>query len=401
MTSRALLCIAVCAVGCGGDPAPGTSDVDLGSTSPDQGPSADAMAPSGPDGDVESDATAPSGPDGDVEPDAMAPSGPDGDVEPDATPIRRPHPAGDHDFTLEMDDAMLGQTVQRTYSVYVPASYTGDTPTAMILNLHGGRGSAASSKLSSQMNIASDAEGYIVVYPEAVEDPRWGRRWSNGDRADPNKMGTGEDTRFLGLMIDALEARLHIDPAQIFVTGISNGGMMTYRLGCEMSDRIAAIAPVATSRMVDPCTPSKPISVIHFHGKADDFIPYEGGPSRDALPLAFRLSDDFLTPTEAITPFVSNRACPLDANGDPTTTILFTVPDPTADEPHAQCIGYGPCDAQSQAVLCTMKDGGHTWPGGEHSSQAPRFRALVGPISPHLNATEMMWEFFQRHPLTD
>ncbi len=389
-------------VGCGDDAK--SADPDMGA------PAADAMVPVDPDGSGPSDASISSdvGGAGAADAmgpiDAMGPTDPDGGAEPDAVASpARPHAPGDHDFTLEMDDAMLGRMVVRTYSVHIPASYTGDSPTALLMNLHGGRGSAETARVGSQLDAGSDTNGYIVVYPEAVEDPESGRRWNNGPRpVEPQKEGTGEDVRFIALMLDALEGLLNIDSDRIFVTGISNGGMMSYRLGCEMSDRIAAIAPIATTRMVDPCIPAKPISVIHFHGLLDHFIPFAGGPSDESLRAAFRLLDDLMSNAEAISAFVSGRGCPTGDDGAPATTVSHTVEDAAnADDPHAQCVTYGPCDAESEVVVCTMRDGGHTWPGGAHGSDSPLVHRIVGEISPHIDASEMMWAFFQRHPLTD
>ena len=374
--------IACLLIACGKDPQPSTSDLDMGGDQLDMAAIDEDM--------------------GHTFDDAMHPT-PDLGVEADAMPGARPYPAGDHDFTLEMNDELLGITVERTYEVHIPASYNGDTPTALILNFHGGRGSAENSRTSSQLDTDSDAEGFIVVYPEAYETEEYGRRWNNGPRAvEPEKQGHGDDMRFVSLMLDELETLLNIDPARIFVTGISNGGMMAYRIGCEMSDRIAAIAPIATTRLIDPCTPDKPISVMHFHGMQDRLIRYEGGPSDETLLPAFRLLDDLPSTEESISAFYSNRNCPTGEGANPEGNVVHTVPDEdNPDEPHAQCVAYGPCDAESEVILCTMKDGGHTWPGGAHGSESRLVQMVSGEVSPHIDANAMMWAFFQRHPLTD
>jgi len=303
--------------------------------------------------------------------------------------------AGDHAFTITHDG------VERHYFVHVPASYNGTQPTAVVINLHGGGGSAETARAGSRMDASSDADGYIVVYPEALAGAAGGAKWNNGPREDENDQGLGDDVGFIEAMIDALDLDFAIAADRIFTTGISNGGMMAYRLACELSDRIAAAAPIASQRMVDPCSPDRPISVLHFHGLDDGLVRYEGGPSDlsnlegevgaiclNLLQNHVALPDDLLSTDQSISTFLDRNACP-------DSPVTATHGD------NAETHTYGPCQSGSEVVVCTMANAGHTWPGGAHEVEGECLLAAVGSISADINANVMMWEFFQRHPLTE
>jgi polyhydroxybutyrate depolymerase len=302
--------------------------------------------------------------------------------------------AGDHAFSLSHGG------LPRDYFVHVPPSYDGSHATAVIINLHGGTGSAETAKAGSQMDASADAAGYLVVYPEAREVGAFNKKkWNNGPRAETKDQGVADDVGFVAAMLDALATDFAVDTKRIFATGISNGGMMAYRLACELSDRIAAAAPIASQRMVDPCTPSRPISVIHFHGLEDGLVPHAGGPSSsDGLGLepgsgcpilftAMALADDMMSAESSIGAFATRNNCP-------------GTPSSISHGAQAECRSYGPCDSDSAVVLCTMADSGHTWPGGAYEADFSCFVPIVGAISQDINANNMMWTFFQEHPLT-
>src|SRR5262245_18435976 len=82
---------------------------------------------------------------------------------------------------------------------------------------------------------------------------------------------------FISTLISTLVAERNVAPARVYATGISNGGIMVYRLACELSDKVAAIAPVAAALMFDSCRPKRPVSVMMFHGSEDKAVPSEGG----------------------------------------------------------------------------------------------------------------------------
>jgi len=127
----------------------------------------------------------------------------------------------------------------------------------------------------SQWNSIADREGFIVVYPSGTGFPK---RW----QAFPQEpRDSSKDVIFIADLIDSLSAQYNIDPARIYVNGFSNGGGMTFLLGCELADRIAATGTVAGAFVLpfEECAPSRPMPLIAFHGTADPIVPFLGGPS--------------------------------------------------------------------------------------------------------------------------
>ena len=159
-----------------------------------------------------------------------------------------------------------------------------------------------------------------------------------------------DDVKFIGALLDDLRTVVNIDPKRVFATGISNGGMMCYRLSAEMSDRIAAIAPIAGTLCLDDCHPTRPVPVLHFHGTEDKLVPYDGGRSA-ARDLLHCKSVD-----ETIQTWAKIDGCPQ----KPTIEALANkVDDGTKVVRHT----FGPGTDGSEVILIEIKGGGHTWPG--------------------------------------
>ena len=174
-------------------------------------------------------------------------------------------------------ETIRADTVDRTYRVHRPATLA-DNP-GLVVVLHGSFGGAFQAETTTGFDVEADRLGWIAVYPDGVADgwdafgsgPTWG------------KHPGADDVVFIRQMIDVFLARDHVDPDRVYVTGHSRGGMMSYRLGCELSGLVAAIAPVsgnmaAASGSADvSCAPTNPISVLATHGTADGTIPMAGG----------------------------------------------------------------------------------------------------------------------------
>jgi len=255
--------------------------------------------------------------------------------------------------------------VTRTFAVHVPASYDPIRRTPLILNFHGYSSYSWQQELFSKMTEKSDAEGFIVVYPQGTgSTPGWNAGACCGDAATSGV----DDVGFVGAMLDRLEADLCIDSHRVFSTGMSNGGFLSHRLACEMADRIAAVAPVAGVLGIPDCAPSRPIAVMHFHGTADTVIPYDGDPSSGFAPVV-----------ETWEGWTARDQC-TDA-----ATVSFEMGD-------SRCEAHSACEGGVETILCTVENGGHTWPGG---LAVP----ALGYTTTDLSATDAMWEFFQRHPL--
>jgi polyhydroxybutyrate depolymerase len=250
----------------------------------------------------------------------------------------------------------------RRYKLHVPAGYAG-TPTPLVFDLHGYSESAGQQRALTSMTAKADAEGFVVVHPEGLG---FLQGWNAGTCCN----GEDDDVDLVRTLIDALSDELCIDPKRVYSTGLSNGGAMSHRLACELSDRIAAIAPVAGTPVMtmDNCQPTRPVSVLHFHGTADAIVPYNGNalfgvPSVDAT----------------IERWTQIDGC----TGSPATTF---------DQGDVTCTTRSGCDAGSAVTLCRVDGGGHTWPGGQP-------RPLYGHTTDDIDATDAIWSFFVAHPM--
>ncbi len=154
-------------------------------------------------------------------------------------------------------------------------------------------------------------------------------------------------------MLDEIESNYNINTKMVYVAGISNGGYMTYRVACEMSDRVAAAAPIAGSVLVPNCRPSRQISLITFHGSADPLVPYNGGPAIDSVPEWAKNRDNVPSVQYSTSLFLKNDTCPSKSKE-------------TYNKGDETCETYSPCAAGSEVGICTIDGGGHTWPGGQY-----------------------------------
>lgn len=287
----------------------------------------------------------------------------------------RPLESGYHERKLQMDDR------ERIYFIYVPASYNNNGPTPMVLNLHGGGGTPKAQRHTSMMTKVSDREGFIVVYPQGTN--RRGKiipgyTWNAGACCGWAQKHEIDDTAFIGALIDDLRKLINIDEKRIYATGHSNGAMMCYRMACELSDRIAAIAPVSGPMQMKGCRPSRPVPIMHFHGTDDPFVPFEGGKGPRSLPGQFFASVD-----ETIKFW-------LEVNG------IDSIKPKASRKGNAVKSYFGPGTNGAEVVLWRLEGGGHTWPGGQFGFFKEK---TLGLMNTDISASNLMWEFFRRHSL--
>ncbi len=285
--------------------------------------------------------------------------------------------------------SLMHQGLERTCDVHVPVSYNGKTAVPVVMVFHGGGGNAGNVREQSGMNAKADREGFIVVYPQGTGKKRFGKMqgsWNSG------KAGGGEaykqnidDVGFINRMLDQLEAKFNIDKDRIYSTGISMGGMISYRLACESSERIAAIAPVSTALVTEPCMPKRPVPVMHFQGTADRLIPYQGGKSDATLPKKVVVGGSYPSTKEVIGFWTAEDQCPAKSRV-------------TYQKGEATCETYGPCAGNAEVILCTIRGGGHTWPGTKEEIKKSWLNKILGKTTEDISATDAMWEFFKRHP---
>lgn len=262
---------------------------------------------------------------------------------------------------VDSDWTIVSGGIERNLQVHVPAQYDPTAPTPLVLNFHGFTSNASQQRLLSRMDAKADTEGFIAVYPNGTGSPQsWNADVCCGD-AQQNQI---DDVQFVRDMLSELENRLCIDTTRIYATGMSNGGFMSHRLACELSDRIAAIAPVAGHALQLTCDPTRPVPVAHFHGDLDTVVPYAGSAGLGFPPVP-----------DSIAAWAERNGC------SSTTQEVFQEGD-------SLCVEYSTCPAGGEVILCTVEDGGHTWPGGV---PVP----TLGKTTSDLSATDFMWEFFQ------
>jgi len=316
------------------------------------------------------------------EPDGVAP--PPGVTVPSSGSVFPDVASGNYSKTFTHDG------IEREYLVHVPLGYDADVATPLVLNLHGGGGLIESAQKGSRMEESSDESGYIVVFPQSHTSVDGGRRWNNGvNTREQDKQGTADDIGFLGRVLDEVEAGYNVDSNRIFATGISNGGSMTYRIACAMADRIAAVAVVSGYLIGDDCHPARPISLLHFHGLADPLVTFDAGPTPPGAPVPKKMKNPggiYMPVPETIDYFADLNSCSTNAKA-------------TFQKGAALCTTHSSCAQDSEVTLCTISDGGHTWPGGAHPVDGSGYKAIVGKLSTDISANDVMWEFFKRHPL--
>jgi polyhydroxybutyrate depolymerase len=268
----------------------------------------------------------------------------------------------------------------RTYRIHVPALL--GTRVALVVALHGGGGTAAATVKMTGFDAEADRERFIVIYPNGTDHPRplmnlVGKpgflTWNAGNCCGYALENHVDDVGFIRAAVKQVENRYPIDPKRIYATGISNGGMMAYTMACEASDMFAAVG-IVSGIIADPsCKPSQPVSVIHFHGSADQNIPINGGVGSKAF-----IKDKRPPVQDSIDFWVQADGC-------------NTKPQ-ESNAPGLDIKSYDGCRANTAVIYYIIQDGGHSWPGGD------RLSALLDPPSQAISATDVMWRFFAAHP---
>ncbi|MEM6366168.1 MAG: PHB depolymerase family esterase, partial [Planctomycetota bacterium] len=247
--------------------------------------------------------------------------------------------------------------LQRRYRIHVPVSYDGTEATPVVIAFHGGGGNPESMILLSGLNEKSDEAGFIVVYPygSGRQSDR-GLTFNGGECCGYAMNRDVDDVGFVDAILDDLQSVANIDPDRIYATGISNGGIMTYLVASELSDRIAAIAPVGGPMMTDDCHPTRPVSVMHFHGTGDELAPFGGGKGKGSPGIPAFLRPEFRSVEFTMQNWIHANGC----NPEPT---IEQLPDIADDGMRVTRKTWSGGRQESEVVLLEIKNGGHTWPG--------------------------------------
>ncbi len=292
---------------------------------------------------------------------------------------------------LETTDSEVMQMafggLTRSYRLHLPDAYDSTSKFyPLVLVLHGGFGDGEKIEQTSGMSEKADQEGFIAVYPDGTGLLKEMYAWNVGFCCGNAYEEDVDDVGFIYALISELENNYNIDSEKIYIAGFSNGGMMTYRLGAEFSDMIASIAVVSgagggkytedSTRYVMP-EPKDTVSVIHFHGMADDIVPYEGGvPGRPVSGEAY----SYISVNESLDHWIQYNECITDATEEIIADGNITIQT------------YSGGRNSTEVILYTILDGTHSWPGSQgdvNSEEIPNY---------DISATDLMWDFFVSHP---
>ncbi|MFN6052976.1 MAG: alpha/beta hydrolase family esterase [Planctomycetia bacterium] len=279
---------------------------------------------------------------------------------------------GDHQRTLEVGG------LKRSYVIHVPKTYMRGKPTPVVLALHGAAMNGPMMVWFSGLSKKSDEAGFLVVYPSGTGTGPF-LTWNAGGFKGKMSEDRPDDVTFISNLLDDLGTMVTVDAKRVYACGMSNGGMMCYRLAAELSERIAAIAPVAGTIAIGESKPSRPVPVMHVHGSKDQVVPFEI--RKDNRPPFMQLKGVM----ESIDVWVKINGC----EDMPRTETISSDP---SDMKVTQTV-YGGGKNGTEVVLVLVDGGGHTWPG-----QQPPV-GFIGKSTKSISANDLIWEFFRRHSL--
>jgi polyhydroxybutyrate depolymerase len=249
----------------------------------------------------------------------------------------------------------------------------------LVLAFHGGQSHPEMMRRFSGLDSLAAASRAVVAYPAGTGSREGLLTWNGGNCCGEAREQNSDDVEFTRALVADVIRRLPIDPRRVHATGMSNGAMMAYRVGAEAADLVASIAPVAGPLALASIAPSRPVPVLHFHGSLDQFTPLDGGVGRRSVT---RVSHR---------PVLDGLLDWVRADGCPEVPLREPIPCPEPDLT-IERLTWGPGDAGSEVVLYRIDGGGHVWPGRTPDS------FLLGPAVSSLDANEIIWRFFEKHP---
>ncbi|HXB36525.1 MAG TPA: PHB depolymerase family esterase [Acidimicrobiales bacterium] len=272
------------------------------------------------------------------------------------------------------------------YIQELPSRYTGRTAMPVVVDLHGYGVSAADMVKITKLGTYGNRDGFITITPQVARPLPY---WKTGFKS--------KDVAFLRGVISHVESNLCVDQNRLFVTGYSNGAIMASVLACVDASQVAAIAPVSGIANPAGCNPSRPVSVVAFHGTSDPLVPYTGGLGAEAysLPLPQGAKGN-------ISQLLGNNV-PQSTKGPsiPKSTAAWAKRDGCAQTSttrvfakNVALISYA-CPNGATVSLYRIRGGGHTWPGSVLDSKTNTLGATTLAIS----ADKIIWNFFESHPL--
>ncbi len=279
-------------------------------------------------------------------------------IRPAATPGSTGLAVGDTKLTISVTG------VERSFTVHRPAAAMPESGYSLVVMLHGGLGSAAQAEASYGWDDLADQQGFLVVYPDGLD-----RTWNAGTCCGAAARDGVDDVAFLSAVLQRVDDLILVDPKRRYLTGMSNGAMMSYRMACE-TDLFAAVAPVSGTQLVD-CAGAKPVSLLHIHGAADATVRLDGkrgkAPGLVVGPPIAQVVDGWRE---------------RDGCAAFTTSAEGAVTSSTAACPDARTVEW-----------IVIAGAGHQWPGSVKTTYPG-----ADPPAEALSATQVVWKFFSSHP---
>lgn len=266
---------------------------------------------------------------------------------------------------------------ERHYLLYVPPQAENQA-LPLVLALHGGGGRAdlmASERYYGLLGKARAAR-FVIAFPNGSSRFAGGQlaTWNAGGCCGQARDRGSDDVGFLRAVVADIQRRVRIDPERIFATGMSNGGMMSYRLACEAADLFRAVASVAGTEALAECRAQRPVSILHLHARDDTQVLFEGGAGPASARYAGKIMN-FVSVPENMARWVERNQC-------------ATLPQRVVEVPGVICERYSPCRENTLVQLCVTQTGGHSWPG------AAAVRPGKPAASQAIQANDLIWSFF-------
>lgn len=281
------------------------------------------------------------------------------------------------DATSQQLQEMTVDGKRRTYLLHMPAGGSSVRRLPLVIAFHGGGGNAENMEKMTAFNAKADKENFIVVYPNGT-GPRENilLTFNAGGCCSYAMQNDIDDVTFISELIDKMIADRNVDKDRVYVTGFSNGAMISHRIAAELSDKIAAAAAVSGSVFKSSPLPKGKVAILLIHGTADTSVPYNGGNSSRQV-VSGNQSEPFTSVKTTANYWAINNGC---------STELVTAAN--SDIVRSK---YLRCNGNNDVEVIAVKGGTHAWPGGMKG------RAAGDAPSTALNATDEIWAFFKSH----
>ena len=277
--------------------------------------------------------------------------------------------------------------VARSYLLTMPPASARSGPLPVVVDLHGLGEGATIEALTTQFSPKAIADGFMAVFPVGTGTPV-GWDISPATSAHPN-----HDIDFMNAMLTSLESHYCVDESRLYATGLSDGALFTSLLACTMANRFAAFGPVAGAVLDKPCHPGRRVSIIAFHGTADPILYFNGGVGTAVLNNALSAKK---APVPALPPAnLNGKGYPANVKAWAAKDGCDTRATDNKVTPHVILRTYR-CPAGTNVEFYIVLGGGHAWPGSKLSAG---LKAITGPSTFEVNATDLIWSFFEHHTL--